>query len=201
MDRKTFYYLYVNLNSLLELGMRRHAMQLLASLPDFDPSPELTPEEADARMMKSFESIDLSALDQVWENMRNTPLDIEQIERDAVAESPLQAPAPETVLGDDGLPDLDVYMQRAYTYEDALRERIDRLFAKADLAAMSQQIAQLGGTQSSLTAQLDGTQMAAWLDRYDSEDAVLTGLATEMRRLEMQAEIRVPDTTNGHSKS
>jgi hypothetical protein len=194
MDRKTFYYLYVNLNSLVELGLQRHAAQLLASMPD-DPSPlpELTPEEAEAQMMKSFENMDMSALDQVWENLRNTPLDLEQMEQDAVADqSPESAPKslPEPAVDNDGRSDLDIYMQRAYTYEDVLRERIDRLFAKADLAAISEQVAQLGSTpQSALTAQLDGAQMAAWLDRYDSEDAVLMGLATDMRRLEMQGSL------------
>ena len=186
MDRETFYNLYVNLNSLVELGMRRRAVQLLASLPDSSPLPELAPAEAEAQMMKSFENMDMSALDQVWENLRNTPLDPEQVERD-VPDDQSRGRATEPATGGDDLPDLDIYMARAYTYKDELRERIDRLFAKADLVALSRQVAQLGGTQSSLTTRLDGVQMAAWLDRYDGDDAVLTGLATEMRRLEMQA--------------
>jgi hypothetical protein len=190
MDRETFYYLYVNLNSLVDLGLQRRAAQLLASMPeDSAPLPELTPEEAEAQMMKSFENMDMSALDQVWEKLGSTPLDLEQMERDAVADQSRESTTeslPEPVVGDDGLPDLDIYLQRAYAYEDVLRERLDRLFAKADLVAMSQQVAQLGDTLSPLTKRLDGAQMAAWLDRYDGDDAVLTGLATEMRRLEMQ---------------
>jgi hypothetical protein len=181
MDRHAFYHLYVNLNSLVELGLQRRAAQLLASLPDPPPAPELTPEEAEARMMKSFESMDMSALDQVWENLRNTPLDLEQIASDAAVTPREPEPA-----AADGPHDLEVYMRRAYTYEDVLRDRIDRLFAKADLAAMSRQLGELGGGRSPLIGKLTGPQMTEWLELYDSEDAVLVDLATEMRRLEME---------------
>ncbi len=192
MDRKAFYHLYVNLNSLVELGLRRRAAQLLASLPDSPPPPQMTEEEAEAQMMKSFENLDMSALDQVWENLRHTPLELEQIEKEATA-GPLSrthepsADADVDVDAEPAIPkgaDLDAYMQRAYTYEAELRERIDRLFAKADLGTMSRQLSELGGPQSPLTGQLTGPQMAEWLERDD--DPVLTDLATGMRRLDME---------------
>ncbi len=191
MDRRAFYHLYVNLNSLIELGMQRRAAQLLASLPDEPPASELTEDEARARMLKQFESLDLSAMDQVWERLRDTPIDYEQIAKDVAAqpspEREPEAPAPveSGVSGDFDLPDLEEYMRRAYTHEEVLRERIVRLFAKADLTIMSRQLTELGGAQAPLTGELTGAQMEEWLVRDAADDAVLTSLATEMRRLEM----------------
>jgi hypothetical protein len=185
MDLETFQYLYVNLNSLVELGLKRRAGHLLKSLADLSPLPELTPEEAEAQMMKSFENMDMSALDLVWENLRNTSIELESIEQAKNPHESAAEPLPELADGDDCLPDLDIYMQRAYAYKDVLRERIDALFAKADLVSMSQQVAQLSGTPT-ISSRLDGAQMAIWLERYDGDDTVLIELATEMRRLEMQ---------------
>lgn len=200
MDRKAFYHLYVNLNSLIELGMLRSAAKLFASLPDMPPEPELSEEEQRAAEMKRFENLDLSAMDQVWEKLRETPIDYEQIARDAAAAPPpVRTPRPDplaqaspgavpgTAPEDEfAMPDVNVYMQRAYNHEEELRERIDELFAKADLATMDRQLEQLGGAPAPLTAVLTGPQMEAWLERQDGEDEVLSAIATEMRRLEME---------------
>lgn len=182
MERERFYFLYVNLNSLAELGLRQMAEQLLAEPVDTGPVEELTEEERDARMLASFENLDLSALDGIGVATGDEATDLEAFPVEPPAFSLADLPA------DDGEEfDIETYMARAYGFADQLQSRIDHCYRNADLSALDVALLQLPERFSPLTGKLGAADMEQWLELYHEGHEVLGDLATEMRRLDISA--------------
>jgi hypothetical protein len=200
MERQGFYYLYVNLNSLAELGFKLAAAKVFAELPAAAPAEELTQEEIDARVAASFENLDLSALDGLGvASPDEAPLDLEALSRQADQElaelekmmsaarlSPGGEAPDDEQSGDDsdGEIDIDRYMARAYSYEEQLRERIDGHYQRADLTALNAALAQLPTHLSSLTEPMSAEDIREWLKLYDDGHEVLTDLTIHIRQLD-----------------
>jgi hypothetical protein len=169
MERREFYYLYVNLNNLAELALRQMAVKLLAQ-PSEAPSEldTLSDEERDARVLASFENLDLSALD---------ALDLSKHDAE-----PLELPEPAS--SDEEL-DVEQYLARAYDTEEQLRERIDSHYSRVDLTAMDASLQELPKHLPALTGPLSATEIGNWLTVYEEGNDVLTNLTAEIRQLDM----------------
>lgn len=178
MERHSFYFLYVNVNSLAELALQQLAAKIISETPEADPIENLSDEERDARVLASFANMDLSALDGVG------------VSSDAEMPESLfeEHPAPsigDSLAGSDEELDVERYLARAYSYEVQLRERIDDCYRRADLAEMDAALLQLPQHLPPLTSQLSATQMEEWLALYAQDNEVLGNLTIQIRRLDM----------------
>lgn len=180
MERQGFYFLYVNLNSLAELALQQLAAKILAQTPEAGVLENLTDEERDARVLASFENMDLSALDGLGVSS----------DESVIEESPFELstdPTNEPVIESDEPLDIERYMARAYSYEEQLRGRIDDCHRRADLSAMDTALRQLPDHLRPLTGQLSAADMEDWLGLYADGNEALTDLTIQMRRLDMDA--------------
>jgi hypothetical protein len=176
MERQSFYFLYVNLNSLTELALKQLTAEALAQMPSPEAGPRenLSPEERDARVMAGFENLDLSALDGLdFSGAVDEPAGIE-------------APGEQAPESGESL-DIDRYMARAYSYEERLRPRVDDHYRRADLTSMDATLAQLPDRLSPLTGPLSAVDMGQWLTLYKEGNEALTDLAVQMRQLDVFA--------------
>ena len=188
MERRDFYFLYVNLNSLADLALWQLAAKLLAQPTEVESQNPLSQEslsqdECDARILASFENLDFSALD---------GLDLSSIttEPGGVEAPPLEPSALATSeQPNEGNEEIDVerYLARAYSHEEQLRERIDSHYLRADRPAMQAALLQLPSRLRALTGPLTTADVLDWLTLYDAGNTVLIDLTTEMRRLDMPA--------------
>lgn len=182
MERRSFYFLYVNVNSLAELALQQLAATILAQPPQPDPLENLSDAEREARMLASFENMDLSALDGLGVSSPGEAADVEaflpQLSMDSMSEPPDESDAPL---------DVERYLVRAYSYEEQLRGRIDDSYGRADLPGMAAALLQLPNHLSPLTAQLSAAQMEEWLALYAQGNEALGDLTIQIRRLDMGA--------------
>ena len=179
MERQNFYFLYVNVNSLAELALQQLATKILAHTPESGLVENLSDEERDARMLASFENIDLSALDGLGVSDTTDIADIEEFLPPLPTHS-MSEPLTES----DAELDVERYLVRAYSYEEQLRERIDDCYRRADLSAMDTALLQLPNHLPPLTAQLSAAQMEQWLALYAQGNEVLGDLTIRIRRLD-----------------
>lgn len=180
MDRQSFYFLYVNLNSLAELALQQLAAKILAQTPEPSPLEDLSDAEHDARVLASFENIDLSSLDGL--GVASAPEDAHLDE--LLPELPAQ-PMSEPLAESDEELDVERYLARAYSYEEQLRGRIDACYGRADLPGMNAALLQLPHRLSPLTVRLSAAQMEAWLALYAQGHEALGDLTIQVRRLDM----------------
>lgn len=182
MERQSFYFLYVNLNSLAELALQQLAAQILAQPQAPGELENLSDEEREARVLASFENLDLSALEGL-----GTEEEAPGVLVDFLPQESFELPAGEPPA--DGGAELDIgrYLERAYSYEDMLRSRIDYCHTHADLAAIQAALAQLPAHLPPLAARLSAADMTEWLTLYSDGNAVLGDLAAQMRRLDLSA--------------
>jgi hypothetical protein len=180
MDRQSFYFLYVNLNSLAELALQQLAANILAQTPQPGPQENLSDEERDARVLASFENIDLSALDGLGVASAADDAHLDELLPELSAQSMSELP----VEGDAAL-DVERYLARAYSYEEQLRGRIDDCYGRADLFAVQSALLQLPGHLAPLTVQLSAAQMEEWLALYGQGHEALGDLTIQIRRLDM----------------
>lgn len=181
MERQDFYFLYVNLNSLAELALQQLAAKILAQTPQVGDLENLSDEERDARVLASFENMDLSALDGLGV-ASDEPVDIDESALAMSADS-MSEPAAES-----GEPlDVERYMARAYSYEEQLRGRIDDCRRRADLPAMDTALRQLPSHLRPLTSRLSAADMEHWLTLYADGNEALSDLTIQMRRLDSDA--------------
>ena len=180
MERQDFYFLYVNLNSLAELALQQLAAKILAQTPEAGDLENLSDEERDARVLASFENMDLSALDGLGV-ASDEPVDIDEsalaLSTDSMSES---------AASDEPL-DVERYMVRAYSYEEQLRGRIDDCRRRADLPAMDAALRQLPNHLRPLTGRLSAADMEHWLTLYADGNEALSDLTIRMRRLDSDA--------------
>jgi hypothetical protein len=180
MDRQSFYFLYVNLNSLAELALQQLAAKILTQTPQSDPLENLSDEEREARVLASFENIDLSALDGLGVPSATEAADLDELPPELPAQMTGEPPT-----GSDEELDVERYLARAYSYEERLRGRIDDCYGRADLPGMDAALLQLPDHLSPLTAQLSAAQMEEWLALYEEGHETLGDLTIRIRRLDM----------------
>lgn len=168
MDRQQFYFLYANLNSIAELGLREAVIDALAE-PVAEPAVEsLSQDELDARVLAGFENLDFSALDAVTS-------DGEPLVREEGALLP----------GDVSEPfELERYLINAYAAEERLRERVDEHYRRVDALALTAALARLPANLPALTTPLAAGDMASWVEFYRSGDPTLSDLVLQIRRLD-----------------
>jgi len=212
LDREQFYFLYVNVNSLAELGVQQAAMEVLRAI-ESEPPPapvNFTDEEIAARLQADFESMDLSALDGIDFNFFGAPPaqagttdplpatvngsngegsngeDLsEGLLKTAAVPSPSDWPPRESDLeGGEQEVDVAAYMNRAYNHEDVLRERLDRYYRQSNLAQLESLLAGLTALPV-LTQRLTAEQMAHCLAQYTLDNQPLGDLVTTIRQLDM----------------
>jgi hypothetical protein len=168
MDRQQFYFLYANLNSIAELGLREALIDALAE-PVAEPAVEnLSQDELDARVLAGFDNLDFSALDAVTS-------DGEPLVREEGALLP----------GDVSEPfELERYLVNAYAAEERVRERVDEHYRRVDVLALTAALAQLPANLPALTTPLAAGDMARWVEFYRNGDPTLRDLVLQIRRLD-----------------
>jgi hypothetical protein len=167
MDRREFFFLYANANSIAELALRQSAERVFDQPVEPSVPADLTQEELEAQVLASFDNLDLTALDN---------LDIGAF--DASAESS-HVPARETSEPFA----LDRYLDRAYAAESELRARVDALFGRADHAALQSDLDALPRELPPLTGLLSARDMTQWLEHYERGNDALNSLVVRIRQL------------------
>jgi len=176
MDRRRFYYLFANAGCLAELGLNEVA-RTLAELPSQAGAPAAPADDGD--LMAGFEDLDFGALDDLPFFGDQTPAAVGEPDAGVPEQSGGAAPAPAPAKFD-----IDRYLQMAYGYEEQIAGRVDRAFARADLARLETMLGALPDALPPLTGALDGAGMQLWLDRYLADEADIGDLVTEVRRLD-----------------
>lgn len=168
MDRQQFYFLYANLNSIAELGLREAVIDALAE-PVAEPAVEnLSQDELDARVLAGFDNLDFSALDAVTS-------DGEPLVREEGALLP----------GDVSEPfELELYLVNAYAAEQRMRERVDEHYRRVDALALTAGLARLPANLPALTTALAASDMERWVEFYRSGDPTLRDLVLQIRALD-----------------
>lgn len=181
MDRNSFYFLYVNTNSLAELALQLLAEQILA-LPQPD-TPALTPEELNARVAASFEGLDLAALESVNFDFSRLPLAPEADPQAAVeAPPPVELSAEAAAARESAI---ERYLSGAYAHEETLRQRMDQYYQQSDLPALEAVLARLPGELRPLTRALSVQEMSGWLLVYENGNEALDEVVVQLRQLDM----------------
>lgn len=177
MERREFYFLYANLNSIAELALRQATAEALAhsgeaSAPSADE--ELTPDERDARVLAGFENLDFSALDGLdLSHVTPEPFDAQAL--------PMKYPDGGEVFS------IESYLERAYSSEHSLQERVAHHYHHADIPALNATLLNLPEGLPPLTRPLSATDMTEWLTVYASGSELLTDLIATIRRLDAPA--------------
>lgn len=168
MDRQQFYFLYANLNSIAELGLREAVIDALAE-PVAEPAVEnLSQDELDARVLAGFDNLDFAALDAVTS-------DGEPLVREEGALLP----------GDVSEPfELELYLVNAYAAEQRMRERVDEHYRRVDALALTAGLARLPANLPALTTPLAASDMERWVEFYRSGDPTLRDLVLQIRALD-----------------
>jgi hypothetical protein len=184
VDRDSFYYLYVNANSIAELALQQLAEQLLA-LPQPSSSSPMSPEELNTRVAASFEGIDLAALEGVNYDLSDLASANELDPQASVeAPQPVERSAEAEAERESAI---ERYLGRAYAHEEMLRERIDQYYQRTDLPALEAAFAQLPAQLAPLTRLLSPREMSRWLDLYERGNEALDDVVVQLRQLDMSA--------------
>ena len=182
MDRSSFYYLYVNANSLAELALQLLSEQILAQ-PEPD-APPLTQAEIDARVQANFAGIDLTAFE-------NGSFDFSRLPTLAAdPEATIEIPPPRELTAEEAAAresSIARYVQGAYAHEAALRHRLDEYYQRTDLPALDAALAQLPVDLPPLTRALSALEMSRWLTAYETGNEALDTVVVQMRQLDMSA--------------
>jgi hypothetical protein len=192
MHRQDFYFVYVNCNCLAEFFLRQTAAEILASLESSEPQESVTvsAEELDEKLRTDAERWESSPLREINYDFFGTQQATETApempallaDNSATDHSPL--PWHQEDEGSDEL-NLEAYLQKAYSYEAELQERIDRHLRRVDLNALGSSLAQLPPQLPALTQHLSTTAMEQWLQMYRDDDPVLSDLVVRIRQLDM----------------
>lgn len=175
MTRDDFYFLFVNANSIAELGVDTSALeQILAT--DIESST-VEGDKVDPIIPDSLDDLDMDALDgMAFFGDDNIQEPVEACESDT-DES--------TEVASSSAPfDLDVYMQNAYAIAPTLTDRIHRAFARADLSRLDDLMEQLGPHQGLISRQLNADEMSLLIDAYKRDHPALTELIVSIRQLD-----------------
>jgi len=168
MNEQQFYFLYVNVNCITELALRNMAAETanleVATPPSNSPTHE-------------FADLDFGALD----GLDDLILD------NQIKSSQSLIPEPWTLgpnLQSETEFDMEVYMDRAYDYEQLLRVRVANHFRNTNIGALHSLLATLPQALPALTARVSGKELTHWLEVYRSEHPGVIELVSRIRELD-----------------
>ena len=192
MTKDQFSCLFVNINSLAELGLRFAAAEvdevreegLLGDLV------ETTERAANAAGLEGgFDNLDFNALDGLdfFDDDSNEKNLFESAESEPVLPNSNAVNGfADDKLNSDSLPfDIDVYMKQAYAYQDQLKVRVDQSYNKADHARVDVLLSRCPETLSNLTDQMTGNEMNEWLALYKTGADPIIDLVVMIRQLDL----------------
>jgi len=186
MDREQFHCLYINVNSLLELSIKRLGAEILSRPVEPDTTmADLSPEEIEAQIAARFNTMDMSALDGIDYDFFSAPRTPGGTPEIPASELAFDHSARQGPPGDDEAPDLSTYMERAYGFAAELQQRIDAALHRADLDAIAAALGKLPQSLPLLTQRLSGDEMGQWLDAERAQPDGLSELVIEIRKLEV----------------
>lgn len=179
MDRREFFYLYANINSIAELALMQLAEQILSQPAEANPVANLTQEEIDAQVAAGFQNLDWSALDLLNHSTPpDSPLDLQALE------APPDLASFENIENPEPL-DVGKYLTRAYSHLEDLQARINAHYSAVDLPALHAALSQLPVELRALTGPLSAEEIQEWLKLYNDNNDALGQLTIEIRRLDM----------------
>ncbi len=177
MDKNDFYYLFVNTNCLAELALRPSGDDIAGILNDVETVPSPL-SDTEAAVAAGFEGLDLDALDGMAFFGDDSEADIQESSADS----------PSTIADGDQFEieefDINRYMEKAYSYQDYLQDRIDRSFAEVDHERLDTLISQLDTGLQPITARQSGQDIEKWLDLYKSEHVGVTEIVVAIRQID-----------------
>jgi hypothetical protein len=205
MDRNAFYCLFVNANSLAELGLRNAESDIEDLLADLGPEAQAQPDEEFTHCIDelNFDAMDgLAFYDQDSESNLNTSAAQIQLEEELelsklleaknaeisanfnstedsnniISNSPDSAPSPDF--------DINIYMTNAYSHEKQLKERVDAAFEKSDQDQITGLLEQITIELPDIRKRLSGEQISIWLDAYTNDDEPVMNLIANIRLLD-----------------
>ena len=184
--------MFVNINSLAELGLRFAAAEVdeISEEALLGDLVETTEGAANAAGLEgSFDNLDLNALD-----------GLDFFGGDSNEKNLFEGAEPESVLpntnGVNGLADdklnldsppfdIDVYMKQAYAYQDQLKARVDQSYNKADHAKIDVLLLKCPEYLATLTGKMTGKEINEWLNLYKTGSDPIVDLVVMMRRLDL----------------
>ena len=85
---------------------------------------------------------------------------------------------------EDGMPDIEAFLERARAARVPLAARIDDSFAKVDFAALGAALARLSSALPPLTSTLSAADLERWIELYESNDEAIQQAVEETRKPE-----------------
>ncbi len=211
MTQDEFYYLYINANSILDLGMQDAArdIEALFASGELDELAELADQEimSDEQLAKQFEGMNKNALDgieldffsrQVSEGASETietgqgKLSAEQetqldnafeLELNAMT-AELENVKPVDDMENQETFNIDTYMSNIYAEEEVLEKRTKDAFNKADTKQLQAELAKLPPNLASLCSKLSGEQLMSWVEVHDKDNDALDNIIIAIRQLD-----------------
>jgi hypothetical protein len=208
MTQDEFYYLYINTNSILDLGMKEAARGLedLFASGEIEELARLTDQEvmSDEQLAKHFENMDQSAMDGInmdffsqqddesmnndskqeslspEEERLNKALDIELSKMTAELEET------ETSEQHDEQEEfnIDTYISNIYSEQEELARKTSNVFGKADIKQLSIELNKLPSNLASLCCKLSGEQLMQWVEIQNTDNDALDNLIVSIRQLD-----------------
>lgn len=173
MTKDQFYNLFVNANCLAELALRLGDDELADLLESIDADTAESSGDDELGDLSGFENLDMNALD-------GLPF----FGDEEVVEIPQETDSGESQPDEEEKFSIDSYMQKAYSYEDQIRERVDRAFASADLAAFGKLLESVDKPWRPITERQTGADIEPWLESYKADDTVISNLVVAIRQLD-----------------
>ena len=188
MDRNSFYYLFVNSNSIAELAMQLMAERVMAQ--PLEPEEPMTQEEYEAQMAARFKDVDLAALQNEDGDFDVSRYFAAQAASNNEADVPHEPPPlPELTPEQEAAREVSIgtYLATAYVQEASLLEAVAQCYQQLDLPALAAAVAQLPADLPPMTEALSAPAMARWLRLYEADDEAVNEVVLQFRRWVMSA--------------
>jgi hypothetical protein len=184
MNRAAFEYLYINANSIAELGLERFGAALEMAAGVADESVHADAAESESLGLAQLGKMDQSQLSDgfEWETAEHDAALMRAVQR--LQESQEDVAAPPSQHGEPAVADdLAAYLEQAYSTPARTALQLDRAWARAERAGLEALLAALPAGMPALTGALDPKGLEQWLTCYGSGHAALDELVTSVRAL------------------
>lgn len=181
MTKNEFYYLYVNLNSLIDLA-------LLNVAADFDGlEDDIVPEQSDSELLEtSLDNLDFEAmngLDFYDPVESNQDPHIPEVSSLPIVPDVEEKTSSTTELAISV--DVGAFIEALYSFDNTLVERMDVLFEQLDQKQFAMLINALPVDKSNITAQVNEEEMRSLLQLYLQDDESILNLVLALRQLDL----------------
>jgi hypothetical protein len=207
MNQHEFFLLFTNANTLAEVALQKAMHDVMRSLPDeaFDGEPrevtelsaliaELTEGEAwtSEQWQEQLQDVELPSdpfLRDLLEQLEcaSRPRDLVMPQWDADdhwdPENQLDLGPTPQIFNAAGDMDVGPFLEFVYDQEERLAAQMTRFFARVDLAALRNAIAQMPADVTPFTSRLSRADFSRWLDLYASDLEPLAQVVHHIRGL------------------